>query len=171
VSNGGGFGIAAGAVLQMTTRASEARSRQRATGRLFEMLHQVPVGAVQVPITAGAGAFQMPDLLSPKAGYMWSLRRLTASGFSAGTVVVYKNGSVVGGVYTGGGDPVAPFAAAGSLTIGHSEILLDQNDQLVIVCAGITLSTGFAGVQVNGAADCFERWYLPQYLGAGAGGD
>jgi hypothetical protein len=165
VSEGGGFGIAASAVLQMNSRAAQARQGER--GRLFEQLHQVPIGAVQIPVTAGAGVYQMADLMSPKAGYMWGVRRLTASGFTAGTVTAYKNGAVVGGVYLGGGEPLPSFAAAGSNTIGRGEVLLDQNDQLIFVAAGITLAAGFGGVQINGAADCFERWLLPEYMGIG----
>ncbi len=164
MTDGGGFGVAAGAVALMGQRNGRPVEVD-ARARLFEQLHQVPIGAIQVPITAGAGAYQMPDLLSPKAGYMWSVRRITASGYSAGTVVVYKNGAVVGGSAVAGGEPVMPFAAAGTSTAGRGEILLDQNDQLIIVATGITLSAGFAGVQINGAADCFERWLLPEYLG------
>ena len=168
MSEGGGFGVAAGAVLAMGRQLAGGRDAEgQARARAFERLHQVPIGAVQVPLTAGAGAYQMADLLSPKAGFMWGVRRLTASGVTAGTVVAYKNGSVVGGVYTGGGEPVVPFAAAGTETIGRGEVILDQNDQLVIVCTGITLAAGFAGVQINGAADCFERWLLPEYMGIG----
>lgn len=166
MTEGGGFGVAAAAVLQMSRQARPA-TEDRARARLFEQLHQVPIGAVQVPLTAGAGAYQMADLLSPKAGYMWGVRRITASGYTAGSVVVYKNGAVVGGAYTGGGEPIAPFAAAATLTIGRGEAILDQNDQLIIVCTGITLAAGFAGVQINGAADCFERWLLPDYMGIG----
>jgi len=169
VSEGGGFGIAAGAVASMGRAMSgdmpDAEGDRRS--RLFERLHQVPIGAIQVPITAGAGAFQMNDLLMPKAGYMWSVRRLTASGYSAGTVVVYKGGFVSGGVYSGGGEPLVPFAAAGTTSLGRGAGLLDQGDPLIVVCTGITLVAGFAGVQINGAADMFERWLLPEYLGLG----
>jgi len=167
VSDGGGFSVAASAVLQMGSQAAAARQAVQERAGMFERLHQVPIGAIQVPIAAGAGAFQMPDLLAPKAGYMWGVRRITASGYSAGQVVVYKNGAVVGGAYLGGGEPIAPFAAAGTITIGRGEALLDQNDQLIIVCTGITLAAGFPGVQINGAADCFERWLLPEYMGLG----
>lgn len=167
MNDGGGFGVAAGAVLAMGRAQSGRQAEGQQRNRAWEQLHQVPIGAVQVPITAGAGAYQMADLLSPKAGFMWGIRRITASGYTAGSVVVYKNGSVVGGVYTGGGEPIAPFAAAATLTIGRGEAILDQMDQLVIVCTGITLSAGFAGVQINGAADCFERWLLPEYMGIG----
>jgi hypothetical protein len=164
---GGGFGVFAGAMAQIGQRAADKYGGMTHSERIrkhMENLHQVPIGAIQVPITGGIGAFQMNDLLSVRAGYMWSVRRLTASGYTAGSVIAYKGGAVVGGTYTGGGDPF-PFSAAGSATIGRAELLLDQGDALIIVCTGITLSAGFAGVQINGAADCFERWYLPHYLG------
>jgi hypothetical protein len=161
---GAGFGVFGSTAARMAAAAADHHGQEPAH-RLFESLHQVPIGALQVTISGGAGAYQMPDLLSPKAGYMWSVRRITASGYSAGTVTVYKNGAVVGGSAVAGGEPVMPFAAAGTSTAGRGEILLDQNDQLIIVCSGITLSAGFAGVQINGAADFFERWLLPEYLG------
>jgi hypothetical protein len=167
VSEGGGFGVAAGAVALMSGRMAPPAPEDRACSQ-WQQAHQIPIGAIQVPITGGNGAFQMNDLLMPKAGYMWCIRRLTASGYTAGSVVAYKGGMVVGGTYTGGGDPF-PFSAAGAATIGRGELLLDQGDALVIVCTGITLATGFAGVQINGAADCFERWLLPRYLGITGG--
>jgi hypothetical protein len=165
-----GFGVFAGAAALIRDRhATSTDTWADGDGgdksrRHLETLHQVPIGAVQVPITASAGVFQMNDLLMPKAGYMWSVRRLTASGYTAGSVTVFKGGAIVGGAYTGGGDPF-PFSAAGAATIGRAELLLDQGDALIVVCTGITLAAGFAGVQINGSADCFERWYLPHYLG------
>jgi hypothetical protein len=140
----------------------EHRERRRA--KLFEQLHQVPISPPQITITSSAGVLASVDLLSPKAGYMWSIRRLTATLFTAGTVLAYKNGFVQGTTAVGG-EPVAPFSAAGVLMFGRGELLLDQNDQLVFTASGITLASGSTGVQINGAADCFERWLLPEYLG------
>jgi len=169
VTSGGGFGVAASAMLEIGRAQAGGPSARDgdARARAFERLHQVPVGAVQVPLSGGAGAYQMADLLSPKAGFMWGVRRLTASGYTAGSVIAYKNGAVVGGAYLGGGEPIVAFPAAGVQTLGRGECLLDQNDQIIIVCTGITLSSGYQGVQVNGAADCFERWLLPEYMGIG----
>jgi hypothetical protein len=155
----GGFGVFAAVAASITgndqTRMDAAIDRRR---QLAQRMHQVPVGAIQVPLALGAGVFQMADLLSPKAGFMWSVRRLTGSLFSAGSVQVFKNGFTSGGAATGG-ELVVTFAAAGTQTFGRGEILLDQNDQLIIVATGITGS-----VQIQGAADCFERWLLPEYL-------
>lgn len=172
--NGGGFGVAADvmAAIGATHRAGYEDRDGKDTVRHFDIMHQIPIGPAAIPITTGSGVYQMNDLLMPKAGYMWSIRRLTMSGYTAGTVVAYKGGAIVGGVYTGGGEPF-PFSAAGTATIGRGELLLDQGDSLIIVCGtqnpggvAITLATGNTNwVQLNGAADCFERWYLPEYIG------
>ena len=166
MSDGGGFGMALAAVAEIGKRSTDAMGTPGERARMWEQLHQVPLGAIQVPITAGAGVFQMNDLLMPKAGYMWGIRRLVASGYSAGQVTVFKGGFMAGGAYSGGGEPF-PFSQAGVATIGRGELILDQGDALIVVCTGITLSAGFAGVQIQGAADCFERWLLPDYMGIG----
>jgi hypothetical protein len=89
VSEGGGFGVAAAAVLQIGRQSAGAMGTPGDRQRMWDQLHQIPLGAIQVPITAGAGVYQMNDLLMPKAGYMWGIRRLVASGYTAGSVIVY----------------------------------------------------------------------------------
>jgi hypothetical protein len=110
----------------------------------------------QIPITApqanAAGIIDVPDLLAVKTGYFWGVRRLTLSGFTAGTAVVYLNSIL--------GEPVAPFSQAGTATFGRGELLMHPGDRLVVAATGIT---GY--VQLNGAADCAELWYLPYYIG------
>jgi hypothetical protein len=153
---------------QLSRVASMMENREKRRAKLFQQLHQVPITCPDIPINSSAGVLQMPDTLSPKAGFMWSIRRLAATGFSAGTVLIYKNGFVTG---TGanatavGGEAVGPFASAGVLTFGRGELLLDQNDQLIITATSITQSVSGVGIQIGGAADCFERWLLPEYLG------
>jgi hypothetical protein len=136
-----------------------ARRRQK----MAEAIRQIPIAPPQIPITAGSGALQMADLLMPKTGFNWSLRRLVAFGFSAGTVTVYKNATIAGGVAVAG-EILVTFPSAGTDTFGRGEMLLMEQDQLVFAATGITLSAGFPGVQINGAADCFEAWLLPDYL-------
>jgi hypothetical protein len=158
MSDGGGFGVAASAVLQMG-RSMNGQDDPSSPHGIFQMAHQIPIAPPQLTLTAGAGALQLPDLLAVKTGYMWSVRRLVGSLFTAGTVSVYKNGAVVGGVLIGG-EPLFTFPSAGTYTFGRGEMLLDQGDSLCISATGITGS-----VQINGAADCFERWLLPKYIG------
>lgn len=146
--------------------ASMMRDREDRRTALFRQLHQVPIGPQIIPITASAGNLDQVEAFGPKAGYMWSVRRLTTSGYSAGSVAGYKNGTITGGALAGG-EPVAPFPAAGVLTFGRGELLLDQNDILIFAATGVTLNANAPGIQVNGAADNFERWLLPDYLGLG----
>jgi hypothetical protein len=126
--------------------------------RLMAELQQVPLNPpLLVPSGGTGGTLQMADLLSPKAGFYWSLRRLSSWGYSGGTITVYKNAS--------GGEVLFVYPQAGTYTFGRGELLLNPNDQLVFVAAGITTSAGVAGVQVGGAADCFPSWLLPEYIG------
>jgi hypothetical protein len=164
---GGAFNVFAsvGARMAQAGQRNGAMDVGQRKMKLFDTLHQVPIGPIQVPITAGAGVYQMNDLLMPKAGYMWSVRAITASGYTAGSVIVYKGGAVVGGAYTGGGDPRCPFPQAQTNTFGRGEFVVDIGDPLIVVCTGITLDSAHAGVQINGSADCFEKWLLPDYLG------
>lgn len=128
-----------------TTLARQEQQRQRMT----QCVRQVPLTA---PQANSDGIIDYPDLLACKTGYYWSVRRLTLSGFTAGTAVIYLNGA--------GGEPVAPYQAAGMFTFGRGELLMHPGDRLVVAATGIT---GY--VQLNGAADCFEQWYLPTYIG------
>jgi hypothetical protein len=123
----------------------EARYRQRQA----EVIRQIPITA---PQANAAGIIDSPDLLAVKTGYCWGIRRLTLSGFTAGTAVIY-NSSVVG-------EPLVPFSQAATYTFGRGEMLLKPGDRLVVAASNIT---GY--VQLNGVADCFEQWYLPKYIG------
>jgi hypothetical protein len=134
-----------------TMNAAMARQEER-NRRMAMAVRQIPLSANQAALTAGAGTIDQPDSLMVRAGYYWSVRRLTLSGFTAGTAVVYLNGA--------GGEPFVPYAQAGTFTFGRGELLMHPGDRLVAVATGIT---GY--VQLNGAADCFEQWYLPYYIG------
>jgi hypothetical protein len=90
--------------------------------------------------------------MQAKTGFIWSIRRITAVGFSGGTVTAYRNSLT--------GEPVMPFAVAAVNTIGRGELLLMSGDRLVWQAMGIT-----GTVTVYGVADCFESWFLPFYIG------
>lgn len=161
---GGGFGVLAALGVTLGRIADRLDDQANRRQRLYESLHQVPQGPAQIPINGGAGVLSLPDVFQCKTGYCRSVRRLTASGFTAGSVTTYLNGLLVGGVLVGTPEPVAPFPQAGVLTFGRGELLLQQDDTLTFAATGITLSSGFAGVQINGIADEFEAWLLPDYL-------
>lgn len=114
-------------------------------------LTQIPF-AGSVAISGGNGTYDQADQLQAKAGFIWSIRRLTVQGFSAGTVTAYRNST--------SGEPILPFPVPAVNTIGKGELLLMPNDRLVWLAAGISGTVTFWGV-----ADCFESWYLPFYIG------
>jgi hypothetical protein len=116
------------------------------------VLRQVPLAVPGIPLSAGAGTMDQAQSLGPPQGYYWSVRRLTATGFTAGTVTAFIDSTA--------GEPVVPFPQAGVFTFGRGEILLHPMSRLVISATGIT-----GTVQLYGAADAFEDWYLPEYLG------
>lgn len=136
--------------------------------KLYRRMHQVPIAPPLLIPTSGAAVLaNVTDLLGPNTGYHWSVRRLTASGFTAGTVSVYRNATQTN--FTAGsvaltGELLVVFPVAGTDTFGRGELLLEPDDSLVLSCTGITLAAGAAGVSVIGSADQFESWLLPDYL-------
>ena len=141
------------ASLDGVTAAMDRESRWRQ--RVAQALIQVPF-AGSIPISGGTGSStHARDKLQAKTGYVWGIRRITAQGFSAGTVTAYRNDVL--------GEPVMPFPVPAVNTIGRGEIMLMPGDALVWNATGITAAAGF--VQYWGVADCFESWFLPFYLG------
>lgn len=125
----------------------EAQQRQRAA----QAMRQVPF-ILNVPLVAGAATIN-PSPAGPDTGYYWSIRKIAAVGFTAGTVNTYVDNT--------GGEPIVPFPQAGVVTFGGGDQLLHPNSNIAIVASGIT-----GTVQIWGKADQFESWLLPWYLGA-----
>jgi hypothetical protein len=125
----------------------EARWRQKCANAIT----QVPFAGA-ISLSGGAGTYDQPDQLQAKTGYIWGIRRITANGFTAGTVTAYRNSS--------SGEPIMPFPVPAVNTIGRAELLLMPGDRIVWGATGITGTASFWGV-----ADCFESWYLPFYIG------
>jgi hypothetical protein len=126
---------------------AEAKWRQKQA----TVIRQIPFAGM-ITLNAGAGTDDQPDKLQAKTGYIWSIRRLTTQGFTAGTVTAYRNSTA--------GEPVMPFPVPAVNTIARGELLLMQGDRLIWSATGITGTVSYWGV-----ADCFEAWYLPHYLG------
>lgn len=112
-------------------------------------IYQHTFDPLQVPLVAGSGTLDLPGQMSPPRGFMWGVRRLTLSGYTAGNATAYLNNL----------EPI-PFSQAGMSTFGRGEMVLGSGDRLTVQATGIT-----GIVQLNGVADCFETWYLPYYIG------
>lgn len=137
--------IGAEVVLSLTEKIDELNGWHK---RIEKALHDREIAPVQVPLTAGAGTLDAPALLAPVRGDMWSVRRLTLWGYTAGTVTVTLNGL----------EPLFSGNPAMN-TYGRGEVLLTASDKLVVTASGIT-----GNVFIAGRADSFETWYLPFYL-------
>jgi hypothetical protein len=115
-------------------------------------VRQVPL-FIPVPLSGGDGTFTgLIGYQGPPIGYYWSIRRLTAQGFTAGTVIVYES-SV-------DGETLFPFPQAGTLTASRGEEMLHPQSYIVVQASGIT-----GTVTLFGAADAVPDWYLSRYLG------
>lgn len=118
--------------------------------RASEAFRQVPF-IINVPLTAGAATLN-PSPVGPELGYYWSIRKLAAVNFTAGTVNTYIDNT--------GGEPIVPFPVAAVNTFGKGEQLVHPSSNIAVVAAGIT-----GTVQIWGKADQFEAWLLPWYIG------
>jgi hypothetical protein len=128
---------------------TEKKTSQRKT--LAQKVYQYPFTPNLIPLTGGAGTLQEPTQYGPGVGFMWSVRRLTIAGYTAGSVTPMLDGI----------EPIA-FPSAGTYFIGKGELLLDSGQQLTFVATGIT-----GAPMVFGVADVFPRALLPVYLGIG----
>ena len=114
-----------------------------------------------VTLASGAGTLQDFNRFGCPQGYTWSVRRLAAAGFTAGTLTAYKDATA--------GEPVAVFVGAAAIVpqyYGKGDLVIKSMSQLVWSATGIT-----GTVQLWGAADQIESWLLPSYIGGYNAGD
>lgn len=109
----------------------------------------------QQPVTgqlSGNGTLDNgPPQMGPPREHCWSIRWLSITGFSAGSVALQINGMEP--YYT-----VTP-TVNGWNKMGRGELLLQPGDRITLTATGITGS-----VLLMGRADTFPYWHLPKYL-------
>lgn len=147
-----GLGVDVAAALQVTLGKVADALERTARARPWQDVHPVPILAGGMTLTGGAGVIDQPDLLGPKDGLWWDVRRVSAWGFTAGTVGIYLNDP------TGTGELLASFTQPGQYT-WSSQVLLGPRDRLVVVASGVTGSVTVAGQAVEISAPI-----LPAYL-------
>lgn len=126
----------------------ELRVRRRANDAVRDV-HQ----AGQITLVSGAGTLQDFNRFGVPQGYWWAIYRLTAQGFSAGTVTAYED-SV-------NGEPLMPFTVPAVNILSKSSTILHSMSQVVWQASGITGS-----VNVWLRAVQFEAWLWPWFIGA-----
>lgn len=108
----------------------------------------------QIALTTGAGTYDSQAKASPVRGQVWDVRRLSAWGFTAGTVVAMVNAL----------EPIAAWTGSATLTtlpatFGKGEVILQSGDRITFTATGIT---GNVFIAIGPTAMPYE--YLTEYL-------
>lgn len=118
-------------------------------GGLEGPVWQTAIPGLIIPIVGGAGTLTDEVYLKPPPECCMSVRRLTVSGFTAGSVTAF----------VGNTDPALPYPQAASNFFARGQLLLDSGEYLCLVASGIT-----GQPVVYGRIDTFPAWYLSKYL-------
>jgi len=120
----------------------------------------VRVDPTPVPLVAGAGFLDLPQMFGPGLGYNWDIHTISATGFTAGTVSAWINLPSLANL-AGGPQGALRFAAtsAGFANYGKNQCFLRHGERLVFVATGITGS-----VLVSVDATSLTDEYVGEYL-------
>jgi hypothetical protein len=132
-------------------KAGRWLDRQASAHDLKRQLTNQPFPVEQIPLTAGAGVLNIPDLYGPHDGYTWDVRYIVADSFTAGTVSIYNT-------YQSDGNLEGVFTSAGLIRWG-GDLILNDTEQLIFVAAGIT-----GAVTISGRFNNVPAPLLPDYL-------
>ena len=125
---------------------------------LAQHIWSITIDPIPIQIAAGAGFLDLPQQLGPGVGEMWDVSLIAAQGFTAGSVLGYKNmPAIASGAAQGA--LRAPFPAAGVLTFGKSQLPLRHGERLSFVATGIT-----GAVLISGEAVRVAEEYWAEYL-------
>jgi len=146
-------GLSAEAALGRLVELEEAKQRRRA--ELWQHIHTIPIraGALTNQV-AQNGVLDYPDRYGPHEGYMWDVHRLSAWGWTAGSVAVYLNDSL------GFGEQLANYSVPGQWTWGHRQMVLTPRDRVVVVATNITGAVYFAGQATEVEAPWWAEYIL-----------
>ena len=141
--------------LQLTLGGIQTELRKQSDERraLNQAIRYIP--QITIPqITTTNGEADYPDMLGPRTGQAWEVRRITVNTFSAGTVGVYL------GQHAGGdANLILTFPVLGTYLLGGGQLILQPNDRLVFRANSIT---GNATCTI-GVIEIEHRW-LGAYL-------
>jgi hypothetical protein len=138
-----GIEIMAGLSASIGNLAGQLEIDRESRRKLAQAIHPFTIPPQPIAVSGGAGSLDQPNILGPRTGKYWDLRRISCTGFSAGTVTVYLSQS--------GAEMVGVFSAAGVLTLGKAHILLGGNDRLYFSAASITGTpvVSIAGLEID----------------------
>jgi hypothetical protein len=145
------------AVGQLVQHLGRAEDRRR---KLWKAVHTIPLrggGATGLNNFTGV-LIDQKDRFGPHTGHYWDVARLSAWGWTAGTVTAYLNDT------QGIGEPLAVFTTPGQWTWSSKQMPLAPDDRIVFIGAGVT-----GAVYVGGSATEVEAPYWADYVGWSVG--
>lgn len=105
-----------------------------------------------VPVSS-AGTIDAADILGPKTGQCWDVKRMTAATFAAGTVTVYRDAQA-------DQNELYVFSQAGSAFFGSLQVTLEAGERLIVVGAGLTGNVTFSFGVIEVAAPWWPAYVL-----------
>lgn len=138
------FATLGAALGRLTDEMAASRKLRGRPGIPPEAITPVYIPGTPVALSSGAGSLDVPQLYGPTLGRMWDIHSIIAANFTAGTVQVQRNAI----------DPAGFFSAAGELTYGKNQQVLQHGDRLTFTASGITLAAGAAALIVVVRGTC-----------------
>ena len=116
---------------QQTAARDAGRAERLGLLQAIHPIPSIPIG--QITAASGAGStLSLPDVSGPKTGKTWFVTRITAFGFTGGSVNVYYTNT--------GGTPVYGINQAGTLTFATSNFPVNRGQWLAFAAG-----SGFTG--------------------------
>ena len=148
----GGLSAQVGGMCDRMDRDNRFRDRVAQASRVVPFV-------MNVPIVSSAGSLSPAPNCGPDVGYYWSIRRLAATGFTVGNVVVYIDNIAGQPIWVAAGATIGVTVA----DWGKGHQFVHPNSSLAVNCTGITSANN--QVIIYGDADQVESWLWPWYLG------
>lgn len=133
------------------TFAAQVRRRreyEQGLAQNVQYVSNIPLGQ----ITSSGVPLDMPNLMGPRTGQCWEIRRITAATFTGGTVSFYRDSVADTNL-------VYEFTSAGIALLGGGQLILLPGERLVAQAASLT---GNATISI-GVVQVAQPW-LPAYL-------
>ena len=151
----GGLTVEASVALAASLDGLSAEMRRR-RDYARELLQNIQyIGLIpwgQITTSGSSGALNQPTVMGPRTGWAWDVHRITAAGHTGGTVSVYIDA-------VADGNQVAVFSAAGVLTFGKGQILVESGHWLIAQAASLT-----GNATLSCAVTHIAQGYVSDYL-------
>jgi hypothetical protein len=148
----GGLSARVGGLCERLDRDTRFREKAAQASRVVPFI-------MNIPISGSAGSLNPAPNCGPDVGYFWSIRRLSATGFTAGNVVVYIDSTAGQPIWIVTGAAIGIYES----DWGKGHQFIHPNSNLAVNATGITSANN--QVIIYGDADQFESWLLPWYQG------